>query len=124
MVVIGLLLLVVFGPGKLPGMARDFGRFASEARRSVEEFKKDLVSEGEGGGESRKGGGPKSTGSWRRAFGPKRTKRSPEARSVPTNAGNSRDAALGIATLEPPLFPFMPLFTRVRGRAILRSYAP
>ena len=58
MVVIGLLLLVVFGPGKLPGMARDFGRFVREARHSVEEFKKDLVSEGEGGGESRKGGRP------------------------------------------------------------------
>ena len=58
MVVIGLLLLVVFGPGKLPGMARDFGRFASEARRSVEEFKKDLVSEEEVGQEPRKGGGP------------------------------------------------------------------
>ena len=58
MVVIGLLLLVVFGPGKLPGMARDLGRFVSEARHSIEEFKKDLVSEGEGGGEPRKGGGP------------------------------------------------------------------
>ena len=57
MVVIGLLLLVVFGPNKLPGMARDLGRFVSEARRSVEEFKKDLVSEGEVGGEPRKGRG-------------------------------------------------------------------
>lgn len=58
MVVIGLLLLVVFGPGKLPGMARDLGRFVSEARRSVEAFKKDLVSEGEVGRERRKGRGP------------------------------------------------------------------
>ncbi len=58
MVVIGLLLLVVFGPSKLPGMARDLGRFVSEARRSVEGFKKDLVSEGEVGGEPRKGRGP------------------------------------------------------------------
>ena len=55
MVVIGLLLLVVFGPQKLPGMARDLGRFVSEARHSVEEFKKDLVSEGEVGGEPRRG---------------------------------------------------------------------
>ena len=55
MVVIGLLLLVVFGPKKLPGMARDLGRFVSEARRSVEGFKKDLVSEGEEGREPRKG---------------------------------------------------------------------
>ncbi len=57
MVVIGLLLLVVFGPNKLPGMARDIGRFVSEARRSVDEFKKDLVSEGEVGGEPHKGRG-------------------------------------------------------------------
>ena len=56
MVVIGLLLLVVFGPKKLPGMARDFGRFVSEARRSIEGFKEDLVSEGEVGGEPRRDG--------------------------------------------------------------------
>jgi sec-independent protein translocase protein TatB len=48
MVIIGLILVVVFGPKKLPGMARDFGRFLSDARRSVEEFKEDLVSEKEG----------------------------------------------------------------------------
>jgi len=53
MVVIGLLLLIVFGPKKLPSMVRDVGRFVSEARHSVEEFKKDLVSEGEVGGEPR-----------------------------------------------------------------------
>jgi Tat protein translocase TatB subunit len=51
MVIIGLLLLVVFGPAKLPGMARDFGRFVFETRRSIEEFKNDLVSEGEDGRE-------------------------------------------------------------------------
>jgi Sec-independent protein translocase protein TatA len=51
MVIIGLVLLVVFGPKKLPGMARDFGRFLSDARRSVEEFKEDLASEKEGGQE-------------------------------------------------------------------------
>jgi Sec-independent protein translocase protein TatA len=48
MVIIGGLLLVVFGPAKLPGMARDFGRFVLEARRSIEEFKTDLVPEEEG----------------------------------------------------------------------------
>jgi Tat protein translocase TatB subunit len=58
MVVIGLLLLVVFGPKRLPGMARDFGRFVSEARRSIEGFKEDLVSEREVGAEPRKGRGP------------------------------------------------------------------
>jgi sec-independent protein translocase protein TatB len=61
MVIIGLLLLVVFGPKKLPSMAQDLGRFVSEARRSVEEFKKDLVSEGEVGGEPRKGRGPEES---------------------------------------------------------------
>jgi hypothetical protein len=39
-------------------MARDVGRFVSEARHSVEEFKKDLVSEGEVGGESHEGRDP------------------------------------------------------------------
>ena len=58
MVVIGLLLLVVFGPKRLPGMARDIGRFVSEARRSIEGFKEDLVSEREVGAEPRKGRGP------------------------------------------------------------------
>jgi Tat protein translocase TatB subunit len=51
MVIIGLVLLVVFGPKRLPGMARDFGRFLSDARRSVEEFKEDLASENGGGQE-------------------------------------------------------------------------
>ena len=45
MVIIGLIVLVIFGPKNLPGMARDIGRFVSDARRSVEEFKEDLVSE-------------------------------------------------------------------------------
>jgi Tat protein translocase TatB subunit len=55
MVIIGLVLLVVFGPKRLPGMARDFGRFLSDARRSVEEFKEDLASEKGGGQELVKG---------------------------------------------------------------------
>ena len=54
MLLVGLLFLVIFGPSKLPEMARDFGRFVNEARRSVEEFKEDLVSEEDGGRESRK----------------------------------------------------------------------
>jgi sec-independent protein translocase protein TatB len=44
MVIIGLLFLVVFGPGKLPGMARDFGRFVGGARRHVDEFTSELTS--------------------------------------------------------------------------------
>lgn len=54
MVLVGLLFLVIFGPSKLPEMARDLGRFVNEARRSVEEFKEDLVSEEDGGQEPRK----------------------------------------------------------------------
>ena len=49
MVIIGLLFLVVFGPGKLPGMARDFGRFVGGARRHVDEFKSELTSTENGG---------------------------------------------------------------------------
>ena len=43
-IIIGLIFLVVFGPSKLPQMARDFGRFISDARRSMDEFKSELVS--------------------------------------------------------------------------------
>ncbi len=39
MIIIGLLFLVIFGPGKLPGMARDFGKFVNQARRYTDEFK-------------------------------------------------------------------------------------
>jgi sec-independent protein translocase protein TatB len=42
-VIIGLLFLVIFGPSKLPQMARDLGRFVSEARRSIDEFKDELT---------------------------------------------------------------------------------
>ena len=62
MVIVGLLFLVIFGPSKLPAMARDIGRFVNEARRSVEEFKEDLVSEEEGGKEPRKGGDQEASG--------------------------------------------------------------
>ncbi len=43
MVIIGLLVLVIFGPNALPRMARDLGRFVSEARRSIDEFKEELT---------------------------------------------------------------------------------
>ena len=43
-VIIGLLALVVFGPGKLPSMARDLGRFVNEARRPLDELKSELDS--------------------------------------------------------------------------------
>ena len=44
LIIIGLIFLVVFGPSKLPQMARDFGRFVNEARRSMDEFKSELIS--------------------------------------------------------------------------------
>jgi Tat protein translocase TatB subunit len=43
MVIIGLIFLVIFGPGSLPKMARDVGRFVSEARRAIEDFKEELT---------------------------------------------------------------------------------
>jgi sec-independent protein translocase protein TatB len=45
LVVIGLLFLVVFGPGKVPSMAREVGRLVSASRRYMDELKSELVSE-------------------------------------------------------------------------------
>ena len=45
LLVIGVLFLVVFGPSKLPSMARDVGRLVTESRRYVDELKSELVSE-------------------------------------------------------------------------------
>ena len=61
MVIVGILFLVIFGPSKLPDMARDLGRFVNVARRSVEEFKEDLVSGEDDGREPRKGRGPETS---------------------------------------------------------------
>jgi len=43
LVIIGLIFLLLFGPSKLPQMARDLGRFVTEARRSVDEFREELM---------------------------------------------------------------------------------
>ncbi len=43
LLVIVLLVLVVFGPVKAAGVARDLGRFAGEARGQVEELKGELA---------------------------------------------------------------------------------
>jgi len=45
MLLIGLLFLVLFGPKRLPQMARDLGRFASKAQHVMDELKRDLMSE-------------------------------------------------------------------------------
>ncbi|CAN5861951.1 hypothetical protein BH23ACT11_BH23ACT11_05530 [soil metagenome] len=43
-VMVFLLILLLFGPSKLPQMARDVGKFVGEARRSIDEFKDELTS--------------------------------------------------------------------------------
>ena len=43
-VVIGLIFLIIFGPSSLPKMARDVGRFVTEARRAVDDFKEEITS--------------------------------------------------------------------------------
>ena len=45
LLLIGLLVLVIFGPAKASGMARDLGRFVSGAQRSVEDLKSELYSD-------------------------------------------------------------------------------
>ena len=61
LVIIGLLLLIVFGPARVGQMARDVGRFAYRARSSVEEFKAQLRANGSGSpkpGEGKRPPGP------------------------------------------------------------------
>ena len=53
-VIIGLLFLVIFGPSKLPQMARDLGRFVGEARRSIDEFRDELTAAADEDEEDRK----------------------------------------------------------------------
>ena len=57
MVFIGLLSLIIFGPGKLPQMARELGQFVNEARRAVDEFKEDLILQEEDGRKPEESGG-------------------------------------------------------------------
>jgi sec-independent protein translocase protein TatB len=47
LLIIGLIALLIFGPHKLPQMARDLGRFVSEARNSLDTFRDELSSEEE-----------------------------------------------------------------------------
>ncbi|WP_273846490.1 Sec-independent protein translocase protein TatB [Rubrobacter calidifluminis] len=49
MLIIGVIVLVLFGPNKLPQMARDLGRFVNEARQSIDEIKEELTAESEDG---------------------------------------------------------------------------
>ncbi len=52
--VIAVLFLILFGPSKLPQMARDLGKFVNEARRSMDEFKSEIVAADEDDGEKGK----------------------------------------------------------------------
>ena len=45
--VIAVLFLVIFGPDKVPQMARDIGKFTNEARRAIEDFREDITSVGD-----------------------------------------------------------------------------
>ena len=47
MVIIGLIVLIIFGPGSLPKMAKDMGRFIAEARRAIDDFKEEITAAGE-----------------------------------------------------------------------------
>ena len=47
MLIIGVIFLVIFGPGSLPKMARDVGRFVAEARRAIDDFKEEITAAGE-----------------------------------------------------------------------------
>ena len=47
LVIIGLIVLVIFGPSSLPKMAKDMGRFVAEARRAIEDFKEEITAAGE-----------------------------------------------------------------------------
>ena len=57
MVLIGLLSLIIFGPSKLPQMARELGQFVNEARHAVDEFKEDLILQEEDGRKPEESGG-------------------------------------------------------------------
>lgn len=56
-VIIAVLFLVIFGPSKLPQMARDIGKFVAEARRSIDEFKGELTADLDEDEKPRKNGG-------------------------------------------------------------------
>ena len=47
MVIVGLIFLVIFGPSSLPKMAKDVGRFVSEARRAIDDFKEEITAAGD-----------------------------------------------------------------------------
>ena len=57
MLLVGILFLVLFGPKRLPQMARDLGSFASKAQHMVDDLKTDLMSEVEEDGKPQRRSG-------------------------------------------------------------------
>jgi Tat protein translocase TatB subunit len=45
LVVVAVLFLIIFGPSKMPQMARDIGKFVGQARGAIDEFKDELTAE-------------------------------------------------------------------------------
>jgi Tat protein translocase TatB subunit len=45
MVIIAVVFLIIFGPSKLPQMARDVGKFMAQARGAIDDFKSELTLE-------------------------------------------------------------------------------
>lgn len=44
---VAVLFLLIFGPDKLPKMARELGKFTNDARNAMDEFKNELTLSGE-----------------------------------------------------------------------------
>jgi Sec-independent protein translocase protein TatA len=68
LMILGLLILVVFGSRKASSMARDLGHFVNDARRPVEEFKSELAAvvedRNEPASDLRSGNGGDGTPEW------------------------------------------------------------
>ena len=45
LLIVAFIALIIFGPRRLPQMAREIGHFVSEARSSLDEFKEELSTE-------------------------------------------------------------------------------
>lgn len=71
MVVVAVLFLIIFGPSKMPQMARDIGKFVGQARGAIDEFKDELTAEVPD--ENERPARNREEGSRRRRDGPSRT---------------------------------------------------
>ncbi|MDP9380242.1 MAG: twin-arginine translocase TatA/TatE family subunit [Chloroflexota bacterium] len=85
LLIVGALVLLVFGPIKAAGMARELGRFVSGASRTVEEFRSELASPRRRSGRP---GAPSKRS--RRRSSPPATR---EGRTSPANLSPARSSA-------------------------------